>query len=125
LLSRTITHKSDVGGVVLGIKSPADARAAAVRITERILATGAPADAIDGFAVQAMISRPHAVELIAGLNRDPSFGPTIVFGAGGVAVEVVKDTALGLVPLDTLLAGDLIDSTRVAALLRGYRDRLP
>ncbi len=125
LLSHSLTHKSDVGGVVLGVTSPAEAHAASLRICDRVLASGAGADAIEGFAVQAMISRPHAIELIAGLHRDPGFGPTIVFGAGGTAVEVLKDTAIGLVPLDSLLAGDLIDSTRVAALLRGYRDRLP
>jgi acetyltransferase len=125
LLSRSLTHKSDVGGVVLGLTSPADAHAASIRISDRVLASGAPTGAIEGYAIQAMITRPHAVELILGLHRDAGFGTTIVFGAGGTSVEVVKDTAVGLVPLDALLAGDLIDNTRVAALLRGYRDRLP
>jgi acetyltransferase len=125
LLSRSLTHKSDVGGVVLGLSSAGDAQAAASRIGERVLASGASADAIEGFVVQPMIVRPHAVELIIGINHDPGFGPTIVFGAGGTAVEVIRDTAIGLVPLDSLLAGDLIDATRVAALLNGYRDRAP
>jgi acetyltransferase len=125
MLSRGISHKSDIGGVVLGIGSVAEAGRAAASIRERFLASGAPASALDGFTVQPMVTRPHAEELIVGLHRDPGFGPVVLFGAGGTSVEVVKDTATGLVPLDDLLAGDLIDGTRVSALLKGYRDRAP
>jgi len=124
LLSRAISHKSDVGGVVLDIRSAADAGAAARAIRARLEKLGTQHQ-IDGFSVQPMIRRPGAEELIIGLNVDPIFGPTVLFGAGGVAVEVLKDTAIGLVPLDEVLAGDLIDQTRISRLLAGYRDVLP
>lgn len=125
LLSRSLTHKSDVGGVVLGVKSAAEAHAAALRIRDRVVDSGHPPHAIEGYTVQAMISLPQAEELIVGLQRDPIFGPVVLFGAGGTSVEVVKDTAIGLVPLDEMLAGDLIDGTRICALLNGYRNRPP
>ncbi|WP_417309410.1 GNAT family N-acetyltransferase [Devosia sp.] len=124
LLSRTITHKSDVGGVVLNLATPAAAAEAATKMRDAILAADPDAQ-IDGFTVQPMIRRPHAQELIAGLSVDPVFGPTILFGAGGTSVEVVDDTATGLVPLDTVLAGELINRTRVGKLLAGYRDVKP
>jgi len=72
-----------------------------------------------------MIERKNAIELILGISRDPLFGPVILFGAGGVAVEVINDTAVALPPLDDVLAGDLIDGTRVGRLLAGFRDRKP
>ena len=124
LLSKTITHKSDVGGVVLGIADPAGARTAALGIAER-LAAAVPGATPDGYAVQPMIQRRDAHELIIGMHRDPIFGPAILFGAGGVAVETLDDTAIGLPPLDDVLGGDMIDATRVGRLLKGYRDRKP
>jgi acetyltransferase len=124
LVSRQISHKSDVGGVVLNIETPEAAREAAKGIEKRVRKKR-PEAAIDGYALQPMISRPHAQELIIGMSRDPIFGPVILFGAGGVAVEVMEDTAIALPPLDDVLAGDLIDSTRVGRLLAGFRDRKP
>ncbi len=62
-------------------------------------------------------------ELIAGINLDRVFGPVIMFGEGGTSVEVVADKALGLPPLDEILAADMIDATRISKLLDGYRDR--
>ncbi|MFN4271713.1 MAG: GNAT family N-acetyltransferase [Aliihoeflea sp.] len=124
LVSRQISHKSDVGGVVLNIEMPQAARAAAEGIAKRVKKQK-PGAKIDGYALQPMISRSHAQELIVGMSRDPIFGPVILFGAGGVAVEVMDDTAIGLPPLDNLLAGDLIDSTRIGKLLAGFRDRKP
>ena len=123
LLSKTVTHKSDVGGVVLGLKTPETARDAAVAIRARLAASGAAPEALQGFSVQPMIERDGAEELLVGMHRDESFGPVILFGAGGTAVEVINDTATGLVPLDALLAADLVDETRVSRLLAGYRDR--
>jgi acetyltransferase len=73
--------------------------------------------------VQAMIKRPHAHELIVGVATDPVFGPVVMFGQGGTAVEVVKDSATALPPLNSVLARDLIARTRVSRLLAGYRDR--
>lgn len=124
LVSRQISHKSDVGGVVLNIETPEATRQAAKRIAERVKRDRPDAE-IDGYALQPMIVRPHAQELIVGLSHDPIFGPAILFGAGGVAVEVMDDTAIALPPLDDVLAGDLIDSTRIGRLLAGFRDRKP
>lgn len=124
LMSKTITHKSDVGGVVLDIGSAAQAREAAQAILGRLAAVG-KADAVDGFSVQPMITRKGAHELILGIGHDNIFGPTLLFGAGGTAVEVMKDTAIALPPIDSVLAGDLIDATRIGKLLVGYRDRPP
>jgi len=122
LLSRDVSHKSDVGGVVLGIRTAEAARKAAQGIAERLSAK-VPTARVDGFTVQAMIERPDAHELIIGVNEDNQFGPFLLFGAGGTAVEVVADTAIALPPLDLKLARDLIEQTRIAKLLRGYRDR--
>ena len=72
-----------------------------------------------------MIVRKQAEELILGVSRDLAFGPVILFGAGGVAVEVMDDTAIALPPLDDVLARELIDRTRIGRLLAGYRDRKP
>jgi acetyltransferase len=124
VLSRDITHKSDVGGVVLGIETPAAAQDAAHGIEERVLAA-APEARIDGFALQPMIRRPGALELILGVHRVPVFGPVILFGAGGTAVELLRDTAIALPPLDAGLAADLVAQTRIGRLLAGYRDRPP
>ena len=72
-----------------------------------------------------MVVRRQSQELILGVSRDPIFGPVILFGAGGVAVELIDDTAMALPPLDDVLAGDLIERTRIGRLLAGYRDRKP
>jgi acetyltransferase len=120
ILSRDISHKSDVGGVRLDLTRETIAPAA-----EEMLASvkaKAPNARIDGFTVQPMIERPHAVELIAGLSVDPTFGPVILFGHGGISVEVVADRAMALPPLNSVLAADLVARTRVAKLLAGYRD---
>lgn len=125
LLSRRVSHKSDLGGVVLDITSPPAAQRAAEAIRERFVHAGYDVGALDGFSVQPMVRRPRAEELLIGLHKDRGFGPVVLFGAGGTAVEVLRDTATGLVPLDDLLAGDLIEATRVSRLLAGYRDRPP
>lgn len=124
LLSKTVTHKSDVGGVVLNIESAKAARDAAAGI-ERRLREQMPDASFEGFSVQPMIERRQAQELILGISHDPVFGPVVLFGAGGVAVEVMNDTAVGLPPLDDVLAGNLIDRTRIGRLLAGFRDRKP
>jgi acetyltransferase len=122
LLSKSLSHKSDVGGVVLDIATPRAAREAAVAIVARVRALRPDAD-VDCFAVQPMVIRKHAQELILGMSHDPVFGPVILFGAGGISVELVDDTAVSLPPLDDVLAADLIDSTRIGRLLAGFRDR--
>ena len=83
----------------------------------------APAARIDGFTVQRMIRRPQAQELILGMVEDAVFGPVILFGQGGTAVEVFGDRVVGLPPLNSVLAREMIERTRVFRLLRGYRDQ--
>jgi acetyltransferase len=122
LLSKAISHKSDVGGVVLNLETEATAAAAAAGIEARVRKLRPEAD-IEGYAVQPMVTKKNAHELIIGVSRDPIFGPVILFGAGGVSVEVVDDTAIALPPLDEVLADDLIGRTRIAKVLAGYRDR--
>jgi len=122
--SPQVVHKSDAGGVALDLQGQAEVRAEAAAMRARITAA-VPGAVIDGFAVEEMIHRPQAEELIIGASVDPTFGPVILFGAGGVRVEAMADTALALPPLDTELASNLIDRTRVARLLRGYRNRPP
>lgn len=120
--SPDIQHKSDVGGVRLGLTSPAAAEQAARDVMEA--ASAAKPDArIEGVTIEPMIDRPAARELIVGLADDPTFGPMILFGAGGIAVETMRDKALALPPLDLTLARDLIGQTRIARLLRAYRNQ--
>jgi acetyltransferase len=122
IASRDISHKSDVGGVRLGLATAEEAAEAARLMLARI-ASLVPDARIDGFAVQPMIRRPRAHELLLGMSVDATFGPLVTFGAGGTAVEVVRDTAQALPPLDLGLARDLMRQTRSFRLLEGYRDR--
>jgi acetyltransferase len=124
ILSPDITHKSDVGGVQLGLGDAAQVRDAVVAMLERVRAARRDAR-IAGFTVQAMASRPHAQELIVGASVDALFGPVVLVGQGGTAVEVLADRALALPPLNRVLAREMIGRTRVARLLAGYRDHPP
>ena len=124
LLSKAIAHKSDIGGVLLNIATPEAAEDAANAIARRVRER-APGALIDGYAVQPMVVRRRAQEVILGVNRDPIFGPALLFGAGGIAVEVIDDTAIALPPLDDVLAADLIERTRIGRLLAGFRDCPP
>ena len=124
ILSPDITHKSDVGGVALDLDSPEAVRSAAQRMQKRV-AERQPLAQIDGFSVQQMARRPDAHELIIGVATDPVFGPVVLFGQGGIAVEVTADHAVALPPLNVVLARDMISRTRVAKLLAGYRNRPP
>ena len=124
ILSPEITHKSDVGGVALGLESAAELEHAGTAMLARCRELK-PAARIEGFTVQRMIRRGGAYELIVGIALDATFGPIVLFGQGGVAVEVVGDRALALPPLNRALARDVIGQTRVYRLLAGYRDRAP
>lgn len=124
ILSDDISHKSDVGGVDLFLDSPQSVEAAGVHMLETVKKRVPDAD-IQGFSVQPMADRPGAHEVFIGVTNDAIFGPVIVFGHGGTAVEVVNDSAVALPPLNMALARDLIDRTRISRLLRGYRDRPP
>lgn len=120
--SPQITHKSDVGGVRLGVGSAVEVKQAVRDIT--LAAQKARPDArIKGVTVEAMAHVEDARELVVGMSRDPIFGPAILFGAGGTMVEILRDNAVGLPPLNELLAERLIKRTRVARLLDAFRDR--
>ncbi|MXQ14434.1 bifunctional acetate--CoA ligase family protein/GNAT family N-acetyltransferase [Microvirga makkahensis] len=121
VLSPDIVHKSDIGGVQLDLSTEESVRKAAADIFERA-ARLRPGASITGVMVQPMVRRAKARELIAGLADDPSFGPVVLFGRGGTAVEVINDRALALPPLDLKLADDLIAHTRVSRRLKAYRD---
>lgn len=121
ILSPDISHKSDVGGVLLGINSKQILQTAAEGMLSRIKKLQ-PGVRIDGFTVQKMENRPGAHELIIGVATDPIFGPVVLFGQGGISVEVINDKAVALPPLNMKLANDLIMRTRISKLLAGYRD---
>lgn len=124
ILSRDITHKSDVGGVRLGLADDMALRTAARQMLDAV-AAARPGARIDGFTVQPSVSRPHAHEIIVGASIDSVFGPVILCGQGGTAVEVIADSAIALPPLNRALAAELVSRTRVSRLLAGYRDRPP
>jgi acetyltransferase len=124
ILSPDINHKSDVGGVQLDLADEPSLRAAVDAMLARVR-RARPAAHLAGFTVQQMVRRPLAQELIVGASIDPLFGPVLLFGHGGTAVEVIADRATALPPLNRVLAADVIARTRVARLLAGYRDRPP
>ncbi|MFI8718216.1 bifunctional acetate--CoA ligase family protein/GNAT family N-acetyltransferase [Stenotrophomonas sp. NPDC077464] len=121
VFSADIPHKSDVDGVRLNLGTLQSVQAAASSILARAHELR-PHARIDGVLVQPTIVRPKARELIAGIADDPTFGPVVVFGRGGTAVEVIDDKALALPPLDLRLAHELIGRTRVSRILKAYRD---
>jgi acetyltransferase len=124
LHSRTITHKTDVKGVKLDLQDGAAVAAAfeAIRSSVNELAG---AEHFQGVTVQRMVRLPEAYELIVGSTTDPQFGPVLLFGAGGQLVEVFRDRALALPPLNETLARRLIEQTRIHAALQGVRGRKP
>jgi acetyltransferase len=124
ILSPDISHKSDIGGVALGLESPAEVKAAAERMLARI-AEAMPSAKLEGFTLEPMANTAEGVELILGMSEDSQFGPVMLFGQGGVAVEQLGDRALALPPLNMALAREMIEQTRVFKLLRGYRNRPP
>ena len=115
LHSQTITHKSDVGGVRLNLED-----AAAVRQAWRAIQSGVPEASFDGVSVQRMFRCP-SLELICGFRRDPQYGPVLIFGAGGVLVETLRDTVILLPPLSRMLVMDRIRQTRIFTALKGTR----
>jgi acetyltransferase len=124
ILSPDISHKSDVGGVALGLETPEDVASAAARMLARVSKLK-PDARIDGFTLEPMAESGEGVELILGMSEDSQFGPVMLFGQGGVAVEQLGDRSLALPPLNLTLAREMIERTRVFRLLRGYRDRKP
>ncbi len=123
LLSRTVTHKTDVGGVVLNLRTPERVREAFATIRDAVTAK-VGAEHFEGVTIQPMINW-SGYELIVGSSPDPQFGPVLLFGMGGSLVEVFKDSALALPPLNTNLARHLIDETTISEALKGVRGRKP
>ena len=123
LYSETITHKTDVGGVALDLED-ADAVREAYRDIERSVREKVGVGHFDGVTVQPMVST-GGYELIVGSSVDPQFGPVVLFGSGGQLVEVYKDRALALPPLNTTLARRMMEQTRVYEALKGVRGRSP
>jgi acetyltransferase len=119
--SRDLSHKSDVGGVRLDLQSPEMVASAFDDMMRHVRALR-PQARIDGALVQPMLRFPHSREVLVGVASDTVFGPVISFGAGGVAVEAVRDTAVALPPLNAPLAHELMSRTRVHRLLGAYRD---
>ncbi|MES1151589.1 MAG: acetate--CoA ligase family protein, partial [Dongia sp.] len=122
ILSPDITHKSDIGGVALGLTDPEAIEQVAGSIIARARKLK-PEARIIGVTVEPMVRRGDAIELILGMIDDAQFGPVLLFGHGGVAVERLADSALALPPLNLKLAHDLMDRTRVYRLLTGYRNQ--
>lgn len=122
LYSQTITHKTDVGGVQLNLRSGAEVRRAFQTIKSSCVKK-AGAQHFQGVTVQPMIPLGDGYELILGSSVDPQFGPVLLFGMGGQLVEVFKDKALGLPPLNTTLARRMMESTKIYQALQGVRGR--
>jgi acetyltransferase len=124
ILSPDVSHKSDAGGVALDLADETALRRAADTMLAVVRAR-LPDARLVAFSVQRMARRPHAQELIVGASVDPTFGPVLMVGQGGTAVEVLGDRAIALPPLNRVLAHEAIGRTRVARLLAGWRDRPP
>jgi len=120
IYSEDISHKSDVGGVELGIQNATDVRGAYVDLMERVH-SARPEAALQGVTVEQMRRSSSAREVMIGVISDPVFGPVISFGLGGTWVEVMEDVAVALPPINERLAKNLISRTKVAGLLGEFR----
>lgn len=124
ILSPDISHKSDMGGVVLDLKDASGVRRAFAEVTERARKL-APAARVTGATVQSMVRDPEGVELILGIKKDPVFGTVVLAGRGGTEAELFADRSLGFPPLNERLARRMLESLKVWPLLNGYRGRRP
>ena len=120
IVSPEIAHKSDVGGVVVGVENSDDVRSVFAEIN-RSVADKAPQAEIDGGAIQAMV--PQGTEIIVGSTTDEQFGPVMMFGLGGVFVEILEDVAFRIVPLEPKDASDIVREIKGFPLLDGARGR--
>lgn len=122
IVSPEITHKSDVGGVKVGVKTAEGVRAAFEEITGAARAAQ-PGATISGVAVQKMA--PQGIEVIIGMSKDPQFGPVLMFGLGGVLVEVLKDVSFRIVPIERRDARQMIEEVQAYPVLQGVRGQDP
>jgi|688.fasta_scaffold69553_2 acetyltransferase len=118
--SPQILHKTDAGGVMLSLKNAEQVQEAFRKIVQNAKEYNSEAS-IEGVTVQKMVRLSGGVELLIGLKKDPVWGPAIVFGSGGVNVELLQDTAISLLPINKFFASHLIEKTKVFKLLQGYR----
>ncbi|RJR47612.1 MAG: GNAT family N-acetyltransferase [Desulfobacteraceae bacterium] len=121
--SRDITHKTEAGGVKTGLSNQKEVRSAFHEIM-RSAKNYNPSAVLEGVSIQRMILKPD-VELLLGAKRDPSFGPVILFGMGGIFAEILGDRSLGLPPMNQALARRLMEESRAFRILKGYRNRPP
>jgi len=117
IVSNEISHKTEAGGVVLGLRDTNAVREAAINLQNRI-----GADKIDGFLVQEMV---EGLEILVGVRDDPDFGPLVVVGLGGIFVELMKDVSLRLAPVNEVDAMEMLSELRGAKALEGFRGRSP
>jgi acetyltransferase len=120
--SDDILHKSDAGGVRLGLRNKAQVKKAFNEIVANAVAYD-PSARIDGVLVQQMVR--GGTEVIVGMSRDPQFGPLIMFGLGGIYVELLKDVAFRVAPLTAGQAREMIDGIRASRILKGFRGQEP
>lgn len=120
--SPDITHKTDVGGIILNLANEIDVRSAFRQIICTV-AENKPEAGIRGVTVQKMVSFRNTAELILGLKKDAVFGTVIMIGVGGIAAEIWKDSSIGFPPLNERLAMRMLESLRIWPLLNGYRGR--
>jgi len=119
-VSPGLLHKSDIGGVALGLHSVDDVRAAVSTLRERLAAAGRT---LEHVLLQREV--PGGLEALVGVVSDPTFGPLVVCGLGGVQVELLRDAAFRLPPVTDVDASEMIDRLRMKALLDGYRGSPP
>ena len=122
IVSPDIVHKSDVGGVVVGVATGSDVRRAFERI-EANVKLRAPGARVAGILIQEMV--PQDLEVIVGATRDPVFGPVVMFGLGGIFVEVLKDISLRIAPVTRYDAEEMLNEIKASNILRGYRGMPP
>ena len=122
IISPDVIHKSDVGGVIVGLKTAEDVRNAYKQIMENVK-NHKPNAKIIGMLVQEMA--PSSTEIIVGAIKDPQFGPALMFGLGGIFVEVLKDVTFRIAPLTRDEAEEMIKEVRAYPLLKGYRNTPP
>jgi len=122
LASSTIVHKTEVGGVILDVNSEGEVKQAFQHIRSRLASLGRQRE-MEGVTLQRMIK--GGIETIVGLTQDPTFGPLIMFGSGGIYAELIKDIAIRLHPLTDLDARELVSSIKLAKLFEGYRGSPP
>ncbi len=118
VVSDQVLHKSDLGGIALNLKSRKSLKDAIEDIRKKI-SSAAPQAKIDGFLVEKMA--PSGLEVIVGMKRDPTFGPLMMFGLGGIYVELFKDVGFGVAPLSPVQAREMITSTKAGMVLKGFR----